>query len=570
MAKRIVRVENVAQAYLEVLASRGIEYLIGNANTSLVDAFARLAAKRPGGRMRGPRPLLVAHEYPATAMAHGYAMLTGRPQVVMVHSTVGAANAAGALINAARGQVPILFTAATSPSADAPGIAGARDIHVHWAQEAFDQGGMLREWLKWDYELRRPEQLEAAVDRALELALAEPRGPAYLMLPRDLMAQPMRALALEAPRRKTASRRYPDPARIAEAAAILKASRRPLIVTSETGRDPAARAALAALAEAGAIPVLEAAPVYANFPADHPCHAGYVFGSQVYPGVAEADAILVVDCDAPWFASRVRPKPGARVIQLAIDPFFSRYPMRNYPCDVPIAAEPAVALRQLARRMGRPPGARERWKRLEKASRARRLAWQRAAQSEARRVPIGFQWASRCVAQALGKDDIVVNEYPLDLRHAAPRPGAYFAPPHSAGLGWGFGAALGAKLAARSRTVVATLGDGSYLFGAPSACHQAARMHQLPLLVVVFNNAGWEEVSKGTANVHPSGWAVSTGNFPFSALEPAPRFEDIVQAFDGYGERVEAPQELPAALARALEVVRKERRQALLNVVCKR
>jgi acetolactate synthase-1/2/3 large subunit len=63
---------------------------------------------------------------------------------------------------------------------------------------------------------------------------------------------------------------------------------------------------------------------------------------------------------------------------------------------------------------------------------------------------------------------------------------------------------------------------------------------------------------------------VSTGNFPFSALEPAPRFEDIVQAFDGYGERVEAPQELPAALARALEVVRKERRQALLNVVCKR
>jgi acetolactate synthase I/II/III large subunit len=117
---------------------------------------------------------------------------------------------------------------------------------------------------------------------------------------------------------------------------------------------------------------------------------------------------------------------------------------------------------------------------------------------------------------------------------------------------------------------VATLGDGSYIFGAPSACHQAARMHGLPLLVVVFNNGGWEEVSKGTANVHPSGWAVSTGNFPFSALEPSPRFEEIVRAFDGHGERVESPEDLPAALARAREVVRKEKRQALVNILCKR
>ena len=566
MGKRTVRIETVAQAYLEVLASRGIDYLIGNANTSLVDAFARQAA----GRRPGPKPLLVAHEYPATAMAHGYAMLTGRPQVVMVHSTVGAANAAGALINASRAQVPMLFTAATSPVADAPGVPGARDIHVHWAQEAFDQGGMLREWVKWDYTLREAGQLEAAVDRALELTTAAPRGPVYLMLPRDLMAQPLARFALDAPRRHTESRRYPDPARIAAAAAILKAAKRPLIITSEAGRDPAARAALVALAEGAAIPVLEAAPVYANFPPEHPCHAGYVFGSQTYPGVAQADAILVVDCDAPWFASRVQPKTGAKVIQLALDPFFSRYPMRNYPCDVPIAAEPAIALRQLARAVGRPAGAKTRFSVLESAHRLRRLEWGRAAQAEAARTPIGFQWASRCVAEVLGKDDLVVNEYPLDLRHADPRPGAYFAPPHSAGLGWGFGAALGAKLAAPARTVVATLGDGSYIFGAPSACHQAARMHNLPLLVVVFNNGAWEEVSKGTANVHPAGWAVSTGNFPFSALEPSPRFEAIARAFDGHGARVESPDALPAALARARDIVRTEKRQALVNVLCQR
>lgn len=571
MGTKTMRVETVAQAYLELLRERGIECVFGNVNTSLVDAFARLAAQR----RHSPRPVMVAHEYPAVAMAHGHAMVSGRPQVVMVHSTVGMANGVGAIINAARSQTPILYTAARSPIAEAPGTPGARDIHVHWAQESFDQGGMLREYVKWDYELRSAAQLEAALDRALELALDAPRGPVYLTLPRDLMAEPLARITIDAPsRRRAVSRRYPDPARIEEAAEILAGARAPLVVTSEVGRDAAAAAALVELADVGALEVLEASPVFANFPADHPGHVGYVFGSQVYAGIERADAILVVDCDAPWFASRVRPRAGAKVIQLAVDPYFSRYPMRNYPCDVPIAAEPAVALPLLAaalRRRIRRKGAAARGRRLEAAHRRTRRAWARAAEAERGRVPIGFQWASKCIGEVLGPDTIVVNEYPLDLRHAPARgPGSYFGAAHSGGLGWGFGAALGAKLAAPDRTVIATLGDGSYLFGVPSACHQAARMHGLPLLVVVFNNGAWEEVRKGTTNVHPQGWAAATGHYPFATLEPSPRFEEIVRAFDGHGERVESPDELPRALRRALRVVRRERRQALLNVVCRR
>lgn len=574
MTIRNVRVETVAQAYLELLRARGIEHVFGNANTSLIDAFARLAAHR----RRSPRPLTVAHEYPAVAMAHGYYMVTGRPQVVMVHSTVGTANGVGAIINAARSQTPILFTAARSPVSEDPATPGARDIHVHWAQEAYDQGGMLREYVKWDYELRNAGQLEAVVDRALELALAEPRGPVYLTLPRDLMAQPLDHIAIETPgRRNVASRRFPDPARIDEAARLLAKARAPLIITSEAGRDPAAVAALVDLAEAGAIEVLEASPVYANFPAGHPCHAGYVFGSQTHPAVARADVILVVDCDAPWFAARVRPRADARVIQLAVDPFFGRYPMRSYPCDVPVAAEPAAALPLLAAGLRRHASAasaaavRARTERLRARSRARQRAWEKAALAERDRTPIGFQWASRCIDELLGPETIVVNEYPLDLRHAPARgPGTYFGAAHSGGIGWGFGAALGAKLGAPGRTVIATLGDGSYIFGVPSACHQAARMHDLPILVVVFDNSAWDEVRKGTLNVHPRGWAARTGHFPFSALDPSPRFEEIVRAFDGHGERVERPEDLPGALRRALAAVTKQRRQALVNIVCRR
>ena len=256
------------------------------------------------------------------------------------------------------------------------------------------------------------------VDRALEFAMAEPRGPVYLTLPREVLAQPLGDLTISSPaRRQVESRRFPDPARIEEAADRLVAARSPLIVTAELGRARAAVDGLVALADAGGFPVLESSPVYVNFPADHPCHAGWVFGSQDYPGMAEADVVLVIDCDVPWFPSRSRPADDATVIQLAVDPFSSRYPMRSYPCDVPLAAEPAVALPLLAeavRRRVDPALVAARRARLGEAHRARRESWARAALEERVRA-IGFQWASRCVGEALGADTIVVNEYPLDL-----------------------------------------------------------------------------------------------------------------------------------------------------------
>jgi acetolactate synthase-1/2/3 large subunit len=574
MARKTLRAETVAQAYLELLGERGVDCFFANAGTdfaSIVDAFARFAAE---GKV-APRPITVPHEFVAVSMAHGYYMVTGRPQAVMVHVTVGTANGIGAIINASRTQVPVLFTAGRTPITEEGGLPGARDTHIHWAQEAFDQAGMLREYVKWDYELRHPVQLEAVLDRALELAMAEPRGPVYLTLPREVLAQPLGELTISSPaRRQVTSRRFPDPTRIEEAAERLARAQNPLIVTAELGRARPAVDGLVALADAGAFPVLEASPAYVNFPADHPCHAGWIFGSQDYPPMAAADVVLVVDCDVPWFPSKSRPADEATVIQLAVDPFYSRYPMRSYPCDVPIAAEPAVALPLLAEAVRRridPPVVAARRTRLAESHRLQRESWAKAAAAEAVRTPIGFQWASRCVGDVLGPDTIVVSEYPLDLRHAPPRgPGACFGSPHSGGLGWGLGAALGAKLGAPDKTVIATVGDGAYIFGAPTAAHLAARLHRLPFLTVIFNNAAWEAVERATRAVHPDGWAATTKSFPLVDLAPAPSYEEIVRGFGGHGERVEDPAELPAALWRALRVVREEGRQAVVNVICRR
>lgn len=570
MPRVSIEVETVGQAILEMLHARGISHLFGNASTSIIDGLARRSAQ--GGA--GPKAVTVAHEQVAVAMAHGYYAHSGRMQAAIVYSTVGTANAMGAIINASRARVPILVLAARSALSDEGNTRGARDIHVQWAQESFDQGAMVREYVKWDYELRTSDQVEAVIDRAIERALDPPQGPVYLSLPRDVLARPMSDLVLDAPsRRVVANRRYPDVARIEEAAGILSAAHHPLVITSELGRDPAAVDALVDLCDAGAIRVIEASPVYANFPSAHRSHAGFVFGSQVHPDVAKADAILVIDCDVPWFPARLTLPDATKVIHLGVDPFFGDYPMRNFRCDVPIVAEAAVALPMLARAVRQrldPQAVQVRRTTLEGLHRKQRGEWSASALDERERHPIGFQWASRCIADVVDGETVVVNEYPLDLRAAPPAgAGTYFGPSHSGGLGWGFGAALGVKVAAPGRTVIVTLGDGSYLFSVPTACHLVAAAQDLPVLIVVFNNGAWDEVAKSTLSVHPDGWAASSLEVPMVSLTPSPRFEEIVRAFGGHGERVERPGDLPAALRRALQEVRAGR-QALVNIVCRR
>ncbi len=572
MGLKTLHVETVAQAYLELLRDRGVSCFLANAGTdfaSLVDAFAKFHVE---GKAT-PRPILVPHEFVAASMAHGYYLASGRPQVVMVHVTVGTANAIGAIINAARSRVPILFTAGRTPITE-EGLPGSRNVYIHWAQEAFDQAGMLREYVKWDYELRNSVQLEAVVDRAFELMMSEPRGPVYLTLPREVLAQRLESFRITSPpRRLVDSRRFPDPDRVEEAARLLAHAQFPLILTASAGRDAAAVVGLVTLAEAGGIGVVEVNPTHLNFPQEHPLHLGFTESGAVTSYLDQADVILVVESDVPWYPSVRKPSDEAQVIHLGVDPFFSRYPMRSYPCDIPIVAEPAVALPILAdavRRHADPAAVLARADRLRAEHWRQRVAWQAQAAGQAASRTIGFAWVARCLGQVLDEETIVVNEYPLDRRYTEfTLPGSYFGSPPSGGLGWGFGAALGVKLAAPEKTVIATVGDGSYLFSEPTSCHFVARAQDLPVLTVIFNNRRWEAVRTAALSVHPAGWGKATGYFPLTDLTPSPRFEEIVRAFDGYGERVEDPVAVMPALERALAAVR-DGRQALLNIICER
>jgi acetolactate synthase-1/2/3 large subunit len=148
------------------------------------------------------------------------------------------------------------------------------------------------------------------------------------------------------------------------------------------------------------------------------------------------------------------------------------------------------------------------------------------------------------------------------------KPECYFGSSSASGLGWGAGAALGAKLAAPDRQVIAVQGDGAYVFGNPVAVHHAAALHELPVLFIVLNNAMWGAVQRSTNAMYPEGSATKRNDRAFTRLEKLPAFEQICAAAGGYGERVEHAHDLPSALQRALVVIKNEKRQALLNVIC--
>src|SRR4051812_9334851 len=139
--------ETAADAWLTLLAARGVQYLFANGGTDfapVVEAYAK--GEKLGWKL--PQVVIVPHENMGVAMAHGYTMITGKPQAMMVHVGVGTANSLNGLINASRQNVPILFSAGRTPITESGALPAARNNYIHWAQEHFDQGGMLREFMK--------------------------------------------------------------------------------------------------------------------------------------------------------------------------------------------------------------------------------------------------------------------------------------------------------------------------------------------------------------------------------------------------------------------------------------
>ena len=543
-----------AEAYIARLGERGIEYVFANAGTDFAPIVEALSHT---GSAKVPRFMTVPHENVAMAMAHGYYRISGKPAAVMVHVTVGTANAINGIINAARDNIPVLLAAGRTPLTETGSIA-SRNRPIHWGQEAFDQGGMLREYVKWDYELRGGQPVGAVVDRALDIAMSAPRGPVYLTLPREVLTAPSIDTRRDTVRPLGALAPEPARAAIEEAAALIAKAEFPLIITSSSGRVAEAVGALAALAADFALPVVQAEARDMNLPTDHPMHLGHDPGAFL----PKADVVIVIDSAVPWMARNHTPRKDAKVIHISADPLETRYPFRELEADLLVTGSSLVAMTMLRANLAEAM----KGKKTAIESRRKALAAMREEIDARRRklietvkdqTPIHPAWLATCINQVKSEDAIVISELgaPLAMLNLT-KPLSYMGGLLSGGLGFGLGAGLGAKLAAPEREVIVTCGDGSYMFGNPVPYHYVARAEGLPTLTVVANNQQWLAVRQSTLDVFPGGHAAKANVMALTELKPSPDYEKVVETCGGRGEKVEGPKQLIPALERSLEAVR--------------
>ncbi len=550
-----------AEAMLARLASRGVEYVFANAGTD----FAPIIEAVSAGRSPYPKFVTAPHENLAMGMANGYYRISGKPAAVMVHVTVGTANAICALMNMTRDNVPVVLCAGRSPATDAGHIA-SRNGAIHWGQESFDQGGMVREFVKWDYELRAGQPVGAVVDRALDIAMSEPRGPVYLCLPREVLADPAIPMRRETIRPMGVTAAAPSKQAIEDLAQLVKNAEFPLIITSGLGRSSEAFTALSELCNEHALPVVQVTASDLCLSTGHPMHLG--FGVDPNPHMQNADLLLVIESGVPWMPRFATPKSGTKIFHLGSDPLVSRHPFREFEADGLIAGNSVDAIRMLhdALGRGRVHLHESRRRAVAAAKDAMRLARDKLVAQVKDEFPIHPAWLAHCLNAAKSENAIVINELGtsparLDLLH----PLSYMGTSLAGGLGVALGSGLGAKLAAPDREVIVAVGDGSYMFGNPTPYHFVQRSESLPTLTVVANNHSWLAVKMSTLDVYPKGSASKANSMPIQDLNPSPAFEKVAEASGGFGLSVEDPAKLPDAVVASLDKVR-HGTPALLNV----
>ncbi|QCU77563.1 thiamine pyrophosphate-requiring protein [Citricoccus sp. SGAir0253] len=552
-----------ARLLVEALREAGVRYAFANLGSDHPALIEALAEDRERGE-DAPRVVLCPHEATALGAAHGYSAATGEPTAVLVHTDVGTANLGGMVHNAHRSRVPVLVFAGLTPYTLEGELPGSRTTHVNHLQDVPDQHALVRQYVKWSYDLRTARNVPQVVRRGLQLALSAPRGPVYLTAAREVLAE-------TAPRPDTTAHGdwpplapCPAPPGTVEALAeAVDAARSAVVVTSYAGRDRDAVGALAEAAERLGLAVVEPYAEHVSLPADHPLHAG----DDPRPLVAEADVIIALQTDAPWLHTAVSPRPGATVAVVNEDPLQESIPLWYYPATHVVRADAATFLRQLlaaaaALHSGRGPDPDRRAERVEAAERLHgqtREEWRRQLREDRSGERLTAATVAGALAELLPPEAVVINEAiteaPAVWRHLPrTRAGTLFGN-RGTSLGWFGGGALGVRLAAGDRPVVAVVGDGTYLLGEPASAAWVAGRYGLPTLTVVLDNGGWRATQRNLVRQHPGGVADATDR-AFVNLGQTADLPGIASAAGGaWGATVARHADLEPALRRGLEAV---------------
>lgn len=546
-------------AVVAAMGLGGVDYMFFNSGSEIMFMQEAIAKANALGRP-APKLVMMTHEYPTLNAALGYAATTGRMAATAVHVDVGTQHYGCAVHTARHSGLPVLITAGAPPVSYPGSMRGARDGSHFWVQQTADQASIVRQYMKWDHRLEFQDNPGMVVSRAIQVARSEPRGPVYLVLPREIAFLPS-----EGERFPTAQQLgivrppAPDPDAIRDLADRLVKARNPAIVVQRSGRNTATVPALVELAEFLGAPVGEAAArSYQCFPMDHPLY------QSIHLDLAKADVVVVIECDVPWIPGPQQPGRDAFVAVVDIDPLKAHIGTYEFGADLRMMADTEIALVELRRAVEKLAGASDRTRFAERAARWAEVSRDRyarsvkAAEAAANQSPISPLWLSYQIGQAMDDNCLMVDETlmlsPLPPYLRFSEPGTYFRNPGSGG-GWCAGAALGAKIGRPDKDVIAVSGDGFYMYSVPNAAITSAVRYKAPFMSVIYQNRSYSTGTKATAQFYPDGYAVQ-GGLEAGYFDPPMDFAKEAEAAGAYGENVKDPAEIGPALKRGLAQIR--------------
>ncbi|MEX2547993.1 MAG: thiamine pyrophosphate-binding protein [Chloroflexota bacterium] len=569
---------------VELLQELGVEYVAFNPGASFRGLHDSLV-NTPGA----PEHLLCAHENICVQLAHGYAKASGRPMAVVLHDVVGLLNGAMALFYASTDRVPVLALGGSGPV-----DAARRRPEIDWRHTANVQANAIRDLVKWDDQPASVDAIGESLIRAHRIAVSEPAGPVYVALDVDLQEQelgqgfkPMDVALYAVP-----SRLAPEPDALRRAVDALVAAERPLVVADFCGRDPACFEQLPRLAELLGAAVIDTA-TRLSMPSHHRLNGTGDQGKLV----EEADVVLLLDGkdvgrtlnQPPDVVGerglRSRLRDGAQIVEIGFaDMGISSWVIDHgalRPAQVRVVADTSVCLPMLIEAVGaavadeEPARAEQRERRRREIADVharRREGWAAEAAAASRRSPVATAHLAAAVWSIVRRHDWVLTAGDAGgwARRLWDFDRPYRHPGSSLGTATQIGVSLGVALAHRGtgRLVVDLQPDGDLLYH-PGALWTAVA-HRLPLLVVMFNNrAYYNDWNHQLTMANVRGTPPERAREGIALDQPAPDFAALARAFGWWSEGpIVDPEAVEAAVERAADVVLREGRPALVDVIC--
>ncbi|KZF23455.1 Thiamin diphosphate-binding protein [Xylona heveae TC161] len=571
-------------AFFEAIWEAGITHCfvnLGSDHPSIIEAIVKGQNEKQG---KFPKIITCPNEMVALSMADGYARLTNQPQCVIVHVDVGTQGLGAAVHNASTGRAPVFIFAGLSPYTIEGEMRGSRTEYIHWIQDVRDQTAILGQYCRYTGEIKTGKNVKQMVNRALQFAMSDPKGPVYLVGAREPMEEEIDAYSLVQEQWTPVEPCGLFPDAVASIAELLVNAREPLVITGYLGRTHAAVNQLVKLADTlRGLRVLDTAGSDMSFPADHPGWLGLRFG--VDESIKTADVILVIDCDVPWINTQCQPRADAKIIHLDVDPLKQQMPVFYIAAHQRYRTDSCTALSQInALIEARPdllaklrlPFYHQRWENLLDSHRLRLQSITDQAQPAAN-GHFSTPYLVATLRRALPKDTIfcieaVTQSVLVHDQLQATLPGQWINC-GGGGLGWSGGAALGVKLATQAiglnKFVCQIVGDGTFLFSVPGSVYWICQRYGIPILTIVLNNKGWNAPRRSLLLVHPDGLGSRASNEELNiSLVPTPDYAGIAKAAAGgnlFAARASTVEDLDKLLPLAVEAVQNQGVSAVLD-----